>query len=263
MQSGNEPTGLFYDPERPLSDAIDFFIDLHRNEREEHRQWRLAQLREDYKNALDNINTNAAALMRGAGELVSMEGQLFVDVLAGLEDEAGSTEERKLLKEALFEELQYLVGCDVVRLCEAAEANIVMLLVLGRRGRPSGRGQSFLKRVGRCYLYGFDAKCVVMCRSVLDAELEAEIAADDCIDILGADRRPIRDGAPLFDLVDRIAVAFKLARISAKGRDAATRVREDGNHAVHRKARVRREVSATVGETLLVIDELQASSEKR
>ena len=97
-----------------------------------------------------------------------------------------------------------------------------------RPSEASKKARSFFAHVGRSYLQGFFPECVVMCRSVLESEFTAEIATDDCIEVLGS-----RGSLP-FDLADRIAVAARKGRLTGAGVDASNRVRKLGNEAIHR-----------------------------
>jgi hypothetical protein len=88
--------------------------------------------------------------------------------------------------------------------------------------------EDFIKHVGRCYVHGMNAECVIMCRSVLDAEFHAEISNDDCIEVLG------RSVSGSFTLSDRIRVAERLGRLPFETAEQARAVCKDANEAVHR-----------------------------
>ena len=92
-----------------------------------------------------------------------------------------------------------------------------------------------MQRVARCYLFGFDSECVVMCRAVLDREFDAEIPGDDVVTWWKTtDRGKKGKPAPL-KLWGRIQTARHSGRLEDKDRDAADKMRDDGNKAVHRK----------------------------
>jgi hypothetical protein len=115
---------------------------------------------------------------------------------------------------------------------------------------PSKNAAKFLQRVSRCYVYGFDTECVVMCRSVLDAEFESEISADDCISALGGNFRN------RYNLDDRISAAGKLNRVSFEACEHAHDVRRTGNNAVHVRADAKVDPLSVIKKTLSVIREL-------
>ncbi|HEY7091200.1 MAG TPA: hypothetical protein VH518_24095 [Tepidisphaeraceae bacterium] len=101
------------------------------------------------------------------------------------------------------------------------------LATLVRPDSASNWTMEFFRRVGRCYVYGMDAECVILCRSILDAEFKNQISNDDCIKILG-DKQNLR-----FELSDRIAVARALGRIDDNANDDASAVRNLANRTLH------------------------------
>src|SRR5205823_6604127 len=120
-----------------------------------------------------------------------------------------------------------------------------------RPENASPRSQAFFKCVGRTFLHGFALECAVMCRSVLEAELVAEVSPDDCISVLGS--RNIQ-----FELTDRIATAGRLGRLTSEGAEKAHRVRRLGNDAVHgNPSKIKRDdLLGLIADTLQVLCEL-------
>ena len=86
----------------------------------------------------------------------------------------------------------------------------------------------FFRHVGRCYVYGLNAECLIMCRGVLDCEFQREVGADQCIELLG------ERSSGSFSLSDRVRVAQASGLISADEAEAAREVIKAANEAVHR-----------------------------
>ena len=121
--------------------------------------------------------------------------------------------------------LESHIGTDLASMAHAAEDRIHELAQVALQQRPSDKAAAFLKRVARCYLFGFDPECLIMCRSVIDAELLSEISGDECISVLGQRQ--------FFDLSDRIEVGRSLRRLSFELAQEAHSIRKLGNMAVH------------------------------
>jgi hypothetical protein len=111
----------------------------------------------------------------------------------------------------------------------------------------SGRTLEFLRRVSRCYLFGFDAECAIMCRGVLDAELESHVAREDVLDTADTSE---------YSLDNRIVTALRRKIISFEAAEKAHRVRQIGNHRVHRSPEQPKDVLKVIKDTLWVISEL-------
>lgn len=128
----------------------------------------------------------------------------------------------------------------------------VYLLTL--RERPSQAVQQFLARLGRCYIWGFEPECVMLCRSVIDnAFIEA---VDDAM----CERHPRKNGRAGFTLADRIRVAFEETIIDSRTRDIADQIRLRGNHAVHNQPDVTKDVLGTMRDTLRVLQSLNTKT---
>jgi len=203
----------------------------------------------------EGIEELALMIVQGTADLVwpgtDLPSISILDLLKG----AVSRDERTSAYERLTKKVEGWIGWDVIHSQETAEGRIWDLLDIVARSQPGRRTGAFLRRVSNCYLYGLDAECMVMCRSVLDAELEAEISNDECIDVLGQ-RTP-----PYFGLADRIAVALKQERITYEGAQDARDVKDAGNMAVHGSPEVvvkGMTASHVIEKTIRVIEELNA-----
>jgi len=139
------------------------------------------------------------------------------------------------------------IGTDLASMAHAAEDRIYDLAEMALQERPSDKAAAFLKRVARCYLFGFDPECLLMCRSAMDAELLSEVSGDECISVLGQ--------RPSFNLYDRIEVARQLHRLSFELAQEAHSIRLLGNKAVHGDPDVAKgvDVLEIIGSTLRII----------
>ena len=77
----------------------------------------------------------------------------------------------------MSDSLRIALGYDATEtLLSTAEARAPHLAGLLARRRLGERALVYLSRATRSYLWGFDAECVVMCRSTLEAALEQRLA---------------------------------------------------------------------------------------
>lgn len=166
-----------------------------------------------------------------------------------------STEHLKFFWSMAGNAVRYSVAREFLNSLKVAEEQrIVDLQQLLTHLQPTPKTEKFLERVSRCYLFGFDLECLIVCRSVLDSELEANISTDDCITHLGKRRGTAEQ---LFGFVDRIGVATKMGRLTYEQAQLAHLVRKNGNQAVHQMHwRGRKEVLKTMEHTIELIKSL-------
>ena len=267
VDTGGKPTGrgaTSGDGSEPIasppsvSQALAAALGELKADRERHRLAAIERLDPDAQSRLKRIEVVAWALIQGAGDLASPAAVPLHEAMGGLPEGDDPAHRQDPAVVLLSEAMQHLLGRQVVEMAERAEQRIWKLLILTQRVRPSPRAAAILRRVSRCYVYGFDPECAVMCRSALDAEFEAEITDEMCAAVLGESRRPRRAGVRLFDLCDRIAVAKKLGRISPRSGELADGIRQAGNEVVHEGPRGCDDAFGTIADTMDVIGELSA-----
>jgi hypothetical protein len=234
-----------------VSQALDNALDNHRIEREAFYTALWEELDKDGQSfwrrveaAADFLVSDAKALTTSSATPFEPLCQLHVDA-----PEAAGTAAAL----AVIQHAQHLIGCDVVGMMRTAEKRMVALLSLAARLNPGLPAAAFLKQVGKCYLFGFDAECVVMCRSVLDRKFDSHVSADDCVSAIGPNHRRNRKGEPMFDLYDRIQTSRTLRKLGDEVVVAAEAVREAGNEAVHRFPKYRGDVITIIEKTMLVV----------
>jgi hypothetical protein len=250
-------SGIMFNPDDTFGSSLDFFVaNYYHPEGEDHRK-ELLSLQGD-EHLAPQLEAIAELLLGGATDLAAGEVATFGEAIQSLIAMGDSPGKIATRLPFVMTTLDLWLADDVVSLARTAEKRFEALLSLARRTTISKATAAFLKRVSRCYLYGFDVECAIMCRSAMDAEFQSEISADDCIAKLG--RRPTRDGEPLLDLSDRIAVAGSTGRLDKELVDLAHKLRKETNSLVHRNPRPPADISAILEGTLRVISALQSSS---
>ncbi len=239
-----------------VSKALTRALALYRRQWEAFRHEGFAALGLNAAEQLTGLIHTAEQMVRGAGELASSHTRPLHESVAALNDGSDPQHKSDPTVVALSEALQYCLGRDAVEMAATAEQRIWRLLLLTQQLQPSKRAAAFLRRVSRCYMYGFDAECAVMCRSVLQAAFDAEISDEKCQVILGRAKGAKRTNSSPFDLADRIAVARKLGRISDAAAIKAAAIRAAGNVVIHEHPRSCDDTFGLIADTMDVIAEL-------
>ncbi len=184
---------------------------------------------------LSKFNEAADSLVKGAQNLADVDG------VACLEELASSTNFQQARPfELLDEHVCITFGWEALGMLSTARERFLELMLLLKVRRPCSRALAFLQRGARCYLFGFDAECVVMCRAVLDREFEAEIPGDDVeswwasYKMTAQGQKDKRKNAQ-HNLWGRIQTALFKHRLTMEEFDAADAVRDRGNEAVHKR----------------------------
>ncbi len=113
--------------------------------------------------------------------------------------------------------------------------------------KPSRETQRYLTRLGRCYVWGFDPECVILCRAVLDTAFREVVGDDLCEKHFGRRRSE-------FGLNDRIVAACKEGIIDEDTKELAHEVKVRGDKAVHYQPDVTKKVFDTIRDTLTVLE---------
>ena len=135
---------------------------------------------------------------------------------------------------------------QAVGMCEDGARRLLDLLRLTIVAAPAKPTADFLRRVSRCYLWGFDAECVILCRSALDTAFRERMSDEMCESGLEPTQRR-------FSLADWIKAAFKKKLINYDEKEAAFSVKERGDKAVHYDPRATQDICGTVVLTLTVL----------
>jgi len=108
----------------------------------------------------------------------------------------------------------------------------------------------FLSRVSRCFIWGFDAECVILCRSAIDTHLRETISDSLCDKYEGPSPK---HG---YTLVHRIHAAYKARCIDERGKKAAIAVKQRGKTIAHYDSNAVKDVFGTIKNALIVISQL-------
>jgi hypothetical protein len=163
--------------------------------------------------------------------------------------------ERQLYTETI---IQYLAKMAIKALSIAESRFSKLMKCISFTRCMSPRSRDFLIRVSRCYLYGFDHECIILCRAVLDADFEAEIPNDQCIGLI-ENRRINKNRQSLFTLSDRMSAANKLNRIDHVTYELALKVKRLGDNAVHKNLPPDVDSLMIIQSALTVIDRLYST----
>jgi len=121
------------------------------------------------------------------------------------------------------------------------------------RADPSPKTRRFLSLVSRCYIYGLDGPCLIVCRGVLDTAFDKEAVPDD---VCEKHRGKREDREHKYGLADRIISANCEGIISREIKHRALDVKDRGDDAVHAAQFAKRDVLDTIQDTLAVLQAL-------
>lgn len=107
--------------------------------------------------------------------------------------------------------------------------------------QPPPRVSAYMRRLGRCYVAGFDAEVVILCRAVLDSAL-----MDQVDDTPSAPRS-------MYERINALRTAGVLSDAQAK---IANEIRHRGNRAVHEEPAGERIASDTLSKTMALLMQL-------
>jgi hypothetical protein len=144
------------------------------------------------------------------------------------------------------------LASDAISRLHDAEIRLWMLLGAVRNNRLSETATSFVDRCVRLFLAGFGPECSVMCRSALEAALDAALSDSRVAEILG--RSPeFRHG---FVFADRIKAARNVGLLGDLEVELAHRIRTAGNQAVHGSPGLAPAPEASILQLILVLSKL-------
>ena len=245
-------------PGATFADAFDNFVcNFFLPDSASHRAEQLAKAGD--AELAPTLEELAESLVSGALDVAGSDVTTLVETLESLRamgPDASTGNRFTFLLWAMDAQIAHLM----VDLARSATARMPTLTALMRRSNVGEATAAFLRRVSRCYLYGFDIECAIMCRSAIEAEFLAEIPTDDCIRLLG--RRPARDDEGMFNLFDRIAVAGRTGRLDDEMIDLSHRLRRQTNALLHRTPTVPGNIDDLLVESVNVIEALHRDKTK-
>jgi hypothetical protein len=109
----------------------------------------------------------------------------------------------------------------------------------------------YLKRVFRCYVWGFDPECIIMCRGVVEKTIEDIVTFDMCMEMLG--ERKGQDKDRWYTLQDRLCIAKKKNYITDEMETLIYAIKEKGNKAVHHATWLIEDMLITIKDTCKIL----------
>lgn len=235
-------------------------LDSYEQDREVYLKAEAGKLGLEAKKRLKLWNQAADALVKGTQELAGVDAvDCLRDIAVERKDGMRNQQQDATLNRALdlIDEHVYITfGWEAMGMLSTARERFWQLLMLLKHRQPSPHARNFLRRVARCYLFGFDSECVVMCRAVLDREFEAEIQSGDVLAWWKTTDKGKRGKPAPMNLWGRIQAAHHSGRIGQDTQAAADEVRDDGNKAVHQKPSIK-DPLCYIQETVMVLDMLE------
>jgi len=245
-----------YNPDQPFDCSVaDYLVDRLENRHHE-VAWYLASKNIDWSQIIPAAEGIADVMIRCAEDIDAEEALGRLIEMLGPDDPENKGDPNGLFYLAIMEALEESLAQRVIRLLPRAQKRLLDLLGISKEIGASTRARDFLIRVSRSYLLSFDPECVVMCRSALEAQFDAEISNDDCIRVLKKSPKASDNSQPPFNLYDKITVARELGRITPEIGSFAHEVRKAANAVVHQKPVVRCDTTTIVKYTVAVMTRL-------
>lgn len=136
-----------------------------------------------------------------------------------------------------------------IKKIEEGASRIFRLYTLVLRTTPSKATQQFLGRLSRCYIWGFDPECVILCRAVIDTAFRDVITDEICEKHFGKLRHKYD-----FSLSDRIQAALNEKIIDEDTAKKGRTVKELGTKAVHYQPDITQDVWGTITDTVAILE---------
>ena len=208
-------------------------LDCYQQDREAYLIGVTKMLGADGQRELNRLHEAAELLLKGTAELADVDPVTTLREL--FEAGVGLQIQHDSLANLLDEHVCIDFAWNAMGMLDSARERFWRLLGVLKPLTPNKKARAFLLRVSRCFLFGFDSECIVMCRAVLDRQFEAEIAADDVRTWWDTTPEGLGGKLPSLNLYSRIQAAVHIGRIDANVGNSAHKVRKEGNDAVHSK----------------------------
>lgn len=250
--SGSEPTSLG----QAIKDAVDNY-DIESRKRWAHVQNVLGDaLGPEWTTVMVHADNSAQTLIEATGDLVALPRitktiDSFFDKLS-----VSHTLEASALKWLVTQRFAINLAWDLAETPDDGAQRIWELLQLVRTFELSNRTRAFLRSISRCYVYGLNRECIVLCRSALEAELESDVsldkaAAQDVSEVSKQTHRRER----LDHSAIRIDLAEKAGRISRESARSAREIMRLGRE-VQKRPDLPGSAMDAVRSTLTILGEL-------
>ena len=149
----------------------------------------------------------------------------------------------------VWERFVIAMSWEAIGKIEEGASRIFQLYKLVLSSDPSESTQKFLSRLSRCFVWGFDPECIILCRAVIDTAFRDTVSDEVCEKHFGKNRYE-------FTLSNKIQAAHKERIINDQIKNKAFRIKNRGDKAVHYQPDITRNVWETICDTLAVLEEI-------
>lgn len=207
---------------------------------------------------LSSMQTDAAPLERLVQEKTLPSETLeqikrLLDQIQRERTYPSETPPKGTLLKLVWDRLSISLALDFVDTKLVTRTNrLLQLCDLLLQSPPSVETTKFLRRVSRCYVWGFHTECVILCRGAIDTAFQRTVADAIC-DKHGLERTKIGHS-----LANRIVAAHREGMIDDAERAAAFRVNANANTAVHRDPSEPSDTLTVISDTRNVVQKILA-----
>jgi hypothetical protein len=121
------------------------------------------------------------------------------------------------------------IGHKVVEMQRIAETRWMRLVLMGEKAWLQPKPRAYLEQVVKCYLFGFDTECIIMCRSAIESMFRQVVPPELC----KARSRKLGLSRPDYSLDARIKIAQEEDMVDPGLCCLAWHVKDDCNKLVH------------------------------
>lgn len=148
------------------------------------------------------------------------------------------------------ERLSIELAKESINKIRQGSARIVNLYRIALTISPSKPLGQFLGRLSRCYIWGFDSECVILCRSAVDTAFRETIRDSLC------EKHKKNNADNRIDLAKRIKTAYKESLIDENIKEMAFFIKNCGNDAVHSQPATEVNVFDIIKKTISVLEKI-------
>jgi len=227
-------------------------LDMYQQDREACLRAESEKLGAEAVNSFDRYNDAAEALIKGVQDL---SGPGVLEILA----ESHAQHNMSAVLGFVDEHVCITLAWEALGMLAVGKERFWDLVALVKDRTPGERAKEFLARVARCYLFGFDCECVIMCRATIDSEFEAEVSGDEVLSWWETTPKGKKGKPAPINLYGRIEASAFAGKMGDAALRASHDIREAGNKAVHKRP-LHVDAIEYIRKTVFVLDEIHTSS---
>lgn len=191
--------------------------------------------------AIEDLISRKMAEVKKEGRTLPI-APLDADLLSNLEGPFRYGQEPGL--KLVWERLCIKLAWDAVDRMRMGAVRMLLLSDVIAEAEPSDITLKYLRLLSTCFVWGFDAECTILCRSVLDTAFREAIPEEGLA------------------LAKRIVIAHDRRLINDELRRAAFTVKERGDKAIHYEPGMSQDVIGTIRDTLRVVAKITQARSK-